>query len=77
LANFLRNVKIFKMARIDIEEKRNLNPKGNSKWYIIAVIVIIAIIVAWIALSEDNRADVEIPPEPVVLTEGANGKNEL
>ena len=55
------------MAKIDVEEKQNKSPKGNSKWYIIAVIVIISIIVAWIALSEDNRADVEIPPEPVVL----------
>ena len=55
------------MAKIDVEEKQNNSPKGNSKWYIIAVIVIISIIVAWIALSEDNRADVEIPPEPVVL----------
>jgi hypothetical protein len=55
------------MAKIDVEEKQNKSPKGNSKWYIIAVIVIISIIVAWIALSKDNRADVEIPPEPVVL----------
>ncbi|WP_029035625.1 hypothetical protein [Salinimicrobium terrae] len=56
------------MAKIDVEEKRGNAPKtNNSKWYIIAVIVIISIIVAWIALSDDNRADVEIPPEPVVL----------
>ncbi|MHA6281298.1 hypothetical protein ACXYMT_14075 [Salinimicrobium sp. CAU 1759] len=55
------------MAQIDVEEKQRKSPKGNSKWYIIAVIVIISIIVAWIALSEDNRANVEIPPEPVVF----------
>ncbi|WP_324720534.1 hypothetical protein [Salinimicrobium sp. HB62] len=61
------------MAKIEVEEKQNGKPKGNSKWYIIAVIVIISIIVAWIALSEDNRADVEIPPEPVVLNSEAFG----
>ena len=61
------------MAKIDVEEKQNKSPKGNSKWYIIAVIVIISIIVAWIALSEDNRADVEIPPEPVVLNTNSLG----
>lgn len=64
------------MARIDVEEKENRSPKGNSKWYIIAVVVIIAIIVAWIALSEDNRADVDIPPEPVVLKD-RTGNNHL
>ncbi|WP_029038773.1 hypothetical protein [Salinimicrobium xinjiangense] len=56
------------MARIDVEEKRGNSPKkNNSKLWIIAVIVIIAIIVAWIALSDRNRADVDVPPEPVVL----------
>ena len=71
------------MARTDVEEKGNNseeqgneNPKGNSKMYIIAVIVIIAIIVAWIALSDDNRADVDIPPEPVVLKD-RTGTNHL
>lgn len=56
------------MAEIDVEEKReNNSSRNNSKWYIIAIIVIIGLIVAWIALSDDNRADVDIPPEPVVL----------
>lgn len=64
------------MAEIDIEEKENKKPKGNKNLYIIAVIVIIGIIVAWIAISENNRADVEIPPEPVVLKD-KNGHRRL
>lgn len=57
------------MAQIDVEEKKGNSPeKKNSKLWIIAVVVILAIIVAWIALS-DSRADVETPPEPVVLTD--------
>lgn len=63
------------MAQIDVEEKENKNPKKNSKWWIIAVIVIIAIIVGWIALSDNNEADVEIPPEPVVLNQETGTKS--
>ena len=64
------------MAKIDIEEKENNKPKRNTNWYIIAVIVIVGVIVTWIALSEDTNADVEIPPEPVVL-KGKNGHTRL
>lgn len=74
LVNLFGHVNIDKMAQIDVEEKggdspeRGNNPKNNnSKLWIIAVIVILAIIVAWISLSDRNRADVETPPEPVVL----------
>lgn len=61
------------MAQLDVDEKRGSDPekentsrKKNSGLWIIAVVVILTIIVAWIALS-DGKADVEIPPEPVVL----------
>lgn len=53
------------MAEIDVEKKKEKQP-NNPNWWVIAVIVIIAIIVSWIALSDRNRADVDIPPEPVV-----------
>lgn len=64
------------MAQIDVEEKESNKPKkNNSNLWIIAVIVILAIIVAWIALSDRNRADVEIPPEPVVLKDKTGTRN--
>ncbi len=68
------------MAKIDVEKKEQDNPernanRGNTKWYLIAFIVIIAIIVAWIAMSDDSRANVEIPPEPVVLKDRTGTRN--
>ena len=50
--------------KVDIKENRSNN------WWIIAVIVIVAILVAWIALSEQSTVgEVETPEEPVVPVE--------
>ncbi len=77
MANFLEDVKNEKMAEINVEEKGGNSPKkNNSKLYIIAIIVILAIIVAWITLSDGSNAKVDIPPEPVVLKD-RTGTNHL
>lgn len=63
------------MAEIDVEKKDGKKGGGNTKWYVLAVIVILVIIVAWIAISDDSRANVDIPPEPVVLDDRTGTKN--
>lgn len=54
------------MAGIDVERTEGNKRKNNNRW-VWVVVVIIALIVAWIALSErSDVGEVETPAEPVV-----------
>ena len=55
------------MAEIDVERSESKNGE-SGKWWVLIVVVIIGILVAWLVFSDRNNVtDEEVPPEPVVL----------
>ena len=55
------------MAEIDVERTDENKRKKNNNWWVWVVVAIIAILIAWIALSNRNEVtEDETRPEPVI-----------
>lgn len=54
------------MARIDVEEKRRNKPNSSYKWWIIAVMVILVVILAWLIFSDKEKPGSDVLPDHVI-----------